>query len=87
MYEYKNDPNPEHASINRLMRYKEITRQQLQEGYFVLSGNPWLGIPVRGERREFTVLRRTPAGNYIVVDPEFEAEQERARLREEGLIP
>lgn len=68
------------------MRYKEITRQQLQEGYLVLSGNPVLEVAI-AERRKFTIISKTDSGNYIIEDPEFEAEQERVRLREEWLIP
>ena len=52
----------------------------------VLNGNPVFEIAV-AEHRVFTVVAKTDSGNYIVVDPEFEAEQERARLREGGLIP
>lgn len=79
------------------LRYKEVTGQQLEGGYKVLV-SPTLGEIVRYgpspdaetikyENRKFTVVRKLPSGNYIVIDPEFEAEQERARLREEGLIP
>ena len=79
------------------MIYKEITRQQLSTGYAVIV-SPTLGDVVRYgpspdpemikyENRKFTVVCKLPTGNYLVVDPEFEAEQERARLREEGLIP
>ncbi len=55
-------------------KYREITAEQLKQGYRVFTGiNPWAwesdDEPVSSERHEYKVIRKTDAGTYIVEEP------------------
>lgn len=51
-------------------KYREITHRQLQEGYLVLRGNPLTELPI-AERHEWSVVRKTDRGTYIVREPQI----------------
>lgn len=60
-------------------RQREITLQQLRQGYYVLrrSNLRWADEPAdepipRLEHRDYIVISKTGRGTYIVIDPDDE---------------